>query len=157
MNLNGAIDTARRRKGYSWTDLARRVGVNRNTLLNMRTAATVPRDEHVHALEEALGWNDGDYWAIREGRITDVEPAAPTPAPGEQTRAIGTLHTPHGTLTWIKHGNTRDYTLSREILGKERSTGVSNSTLPPAEAAEELAPVLAMMEKFFAAQTEKNK
>lgn len=76
MYLNKAIDQARQDLGLSWAELWARVGVSENTGLNIRYARTHPRAEHVAALEDALGWDRGTYWTLRNG-TTEQAPATP--------------------------------------------------------------------------------
>lgn len=153
MDLNTAIDQARQRQNRSWTDLARIIGTTTHTLSNMRYGRTEPRPEHVKALETALGWAEGSYWAVRNGH-TPTELATPqtpqTPTISGQMRMVGHTETAHGTLTWIEQaGGLRDYTLARDINGVSRSVGLPGSTLTPAEAAADLAVGLDMLERMM--------
>lgn len=227
MDLNHAIDQARRTKGLKWGELQQIMRVSEGTLTNIRYGRTNPRSLHVDALEDALGWTRGQYWLHRNGATPTTDTATaleqaidqerrakgwskndvarllgvhrktftaiergtageksataleelfgwergqytrtrdtgqlppeltppPTPPLGDQLRMVGHAETTHGTLTWVEHpGQLRDYTLAREIHGVEQGVSTKGSTLSPAEATEDLAVSLSLLEQMLNAQ-----
>lgn len=155
MDLNKAIDQARQQQGMSWTDLARRIGTATHTLSNMRHGRTIPRAEHVLALEHALGWVEGSYWTVRNGGEPTLKDTTTHGTLTDQLRMVGHTTTTHGTLTWVAQpGGLRDYTLSREILGAQRGVSLLGTTLPPNTAATDLAVGLDTLERLLTAPQE---
>jgi transcriptional regulator with XRE-family HTH domain len=101
--LAEAMDERRLELGMKWSELAERTGLSEQSLRNIRSGRSTPRELTVRRLEEALGWVRG---AVRDtlagGRPTVSE--IPRIDPGSA-----------GELSWRVEGDVVCYELTRMI------------------------------------------
>src|SRR5690606_4750208 len=91
------IDEERSRRGMHWIEVARRAGLTKEGLRNVRQGTGEIRAKTKRGLERALGWAPGSIDEILAGR--DPIPAQTQdtpPAPVEQQPAVAEHDSPRG-------------------------------------------------------------